>query len=128
MKGRKKMNRELHSWSFYQLEEFVRYKALEKGIIFKEVDPRHTSQKCSRCAYIRRQNRKGSLFKCLQCNFTTDADRNAALNVKGDYIRDSIQLFLEMESPIIFQKRHKPAEGGISILSGAQVSSPIVAS
>jgi IS605 OrfB family transposase len=128
MRGRKRMNRELHSWPFFQLEEFVKYKALEKGIFFKEVDPRHTSQKCSRCKYINRNNRKSSMFKCLECGFTTDADRNAALNVKADYFDKSIQLFLGIESPIIIQKRQKLAEGGISIFSGAQISSPNVAS
>ncbi|MHA2251326.1 MAG: RNA-guided endonuclease InsQ/TnpB family protein [Candidatus Kariarchaeaceae archaeon] len=128
MRGQKRMNREFHSWPFFQLEEFVRYKAKEKGIIFKEVDPRYTSQKCSRCHHVNRNNRKGSLFRCQNCGYTTDADRNAALNIKNDYIHNSIHLFLAMENPIIIHHRQKPAEGGISIFSGAQISSPIVAS
>ncbi len=130
LKGRKRMNREFHSWSFFQLEEFVKYKALEKGIIIKEVDPRHTSQKFSKCKYVHRKNRKNSLFKCLFCGFTTDADRNAAINIREDYIDQTIESFVELNSPTIieFSLRQKPAEEGISILSGTQISSPNVTS
>ncbi len=128
MRGRKRMNREFHSWSFFQLEEFVRYKAKEKGIIFKEVDPQYTSQKCSKCQTINQKNRKGYLFRCQNCAYTTDADRNAALNIRNDYFNDSIKLFLEIEAPIIVHNRKNLAEVGISIFSGAQISSPNVAS
>ena len=130
MNGRKRMNREFHSWSFFQLQEFVKYKSLERGIIIKEVDPRHTSQKCSKCKYIDENNRKRSVFKCLDCGFTTDADRNAAINIREDYIDLSIEKFVELHSPILLElsMRHKPAEEGISFFSGAKVSSPSVAS
>ncbi|MHA2169855.1 MAG: RNA-guided endonuclease InsQ/TnpB family protein [Candidatus Kariarchaeaceae archaeon] len=126
----KKMNRELHSWTFFQLEEFVRYKMKEKGIIFKEIDPRFTSQKCSHCGHISRSNRKSSQFKCRRCGYRSDADRNAAINIKQDYIDYSTQLFVETETPISIPipKRQNLAEEGISIFSGAQVSSPNVAS
>ncbi|MHA2091446.1 MAG: RNA-guided endonuclease InsQ/TnpB family protein [Candidatus Kariarchaeaceae archaeon] len=130
MKATKRMNRELHSWAFFQLEEFVRYKMKEKGIIFKEIDPRYTSQKCSHCGYISRSNRKSSQFQCRRCGYRSDADRNAAINIEHDYIDYSTQLFVETETPISIPIpiRQNLAEEGISIFSGAQVSSPNVAS
>ncbi|MHA2089417.1 MAG: RNA-guided endonuclease InsQ/TnpB family protein [Candidatus Kariarchaeaceae archaeon] len=130
MKASKKMNRELHSWPFFQLEVFLRYKMKEKGMYFCEIDPRYTSQKCSRCGYITKNNRNGSQFKCHKCKYTTDADRNAAINIEQDYFDYSILLFVETETPISFtiQSRQNLAEEGISIFSGAQVSSPNVAS
>lgn len=130
MKGRNRMNREFHSWPFYQLEEFVKYKAKEKGILFKDVNPMYTSQKCSRCKYIDGNNRKGSLFRCRKCNYQTDSDRNAALNIKEDYIELCIESFVHLHSPIKleFSMRQNLAEEGISIFSGTQVGSPNVAS
>jgi IS605 OrfB family transposase len=130
MKASKRMNRELHSWPFFQLEEFVRYKMKEKGSIFQEIDPRHTSQKCSRCGCINGNNRSRSSFRCRGCDYRSDADRNAAINIKHDYIDYSIQLFVEIETPIsiAIPKRQNLAEEGISIFSGAQISSPNVAS
>ncbi|MHA2090315.1 MAG: RNA-guided endonuclease InsQ/TnpB family protein, partial [Candidatus Kariarchaeaceae archaeon] len=128
IKATKKMNRELHSWPFFQLEVFLRYKMKEKGMIFKEINPHYTSQKCSRCNYISRGNRKQSQFRCRKCGYLTDADRNAAINIKQDYFYDSTQLFVETETPITIPSRQNLAEDGIAIFSGAQVSSPNVAS
>ena len=82
----KKMNKWLHSWSFYQLQLFTEYKAKEKGILVKYVDPRYTSQKCSRCGFRDKQNRNKHQFKCKHCGFKYDADLNAALNIKQNYI------------------------------------------
>ena len=82
----KKMNKWLHSWSFYQLQLFTEYKAKEKGILVKYVDPRYTSQKCSRCGFKDKQNRNKHQFKCKHCGFKYDADLNAALNIKQNYI------------------------------------------
>jgi IS605 OrfB family transposase len=130
MKTSKRINRELHSWPFFQLEVFLRYKMKEKGMIFKEIDPSYTSQKCNRCGFISRTNRKGSQFKCRKCCYSSDADRNAAINIKHDYIDYSTQLFVETETPIslTIPIRENLAEEGISIFSGTQVSSPNVTS
>ncbi|GHO50781.1 RNA-guided endonuclease InsQ/TnpB family protein [Ktedonospora formicarum] len=60
--------RRLHSWSFAQFHTLLTYKAQEKGISVVKVDPRHTSQTCSRCGHQARQNRRSqSLFlgSCL---------------------------------------------------------------
>jgi len=46
---RKDQRRENNNWSFYQLEQFLTYKAAEKGIGLVFVDPRYTSQRCSKC-------------------------------------------------------------------------------
>lgn len=79
---RKKQRKELNSWSFYQLEQFLTYKALAKGIHVEHVDARYTSQRCSECGDIKRSNRKSqSGFKCTKCGFRLNADLNAARNI-----------------------------------------------
>jgi len=87
---RKKQRTEVHKWNFYQFEQFLKYKAEEKGIQVEYVSARYTSQKCSKCGHISRSNRKTqSNFKCVQCSYQLNADLNAAFNIKQNYL-DSI--------------------------------------
>jgi len=74
--------RRLHSWSFAILKGYIVYKAEGKGIRVEGVDPRHTSQTCSRCGFQSRSNRRSqSEFWCRACGYRTNADRNASLNI-----------------------------------------------
>ena len=81
-KGTTKVRRMLHSWPFAQLLSFVRYKAALAGVGVIEEDPRHTSQRCSRCGHTERANRpKRSVFRCKACGYGVHADLNAARNL-----------------------------------------------
>ena len=73
--------RKLNNWAFYELEEFLKYKAETLGKSVVTIDPRYTSQKCSVCGHIYRGNRKGHSFKCVKCGFQIHADLNAARNI-----------------------------------------------
>jgi len=74
-------------WNFYQFEQFITYKAQANGIGIEYVDARYTSQKCSKCKHISRSNRKSqSVFKCVQCGFSLNADVNASQNIKQNYL------------------------------------------
>ncbi|MGD0329370.1 MAG: transposase [Nitrososphaeria archaeon] len=77
----RKFNRKLGGWSYGQLLSLLKYKAENLGKIVVEVNPRHTSQRCSKCGYIDRNNRHGLGFHCRQCGFQLDADLNAARNI-----------------------------------------------
>ncbi|GHO78183.1 transposase [Ktedonobacter sp. SOSP1-85] len=78
--------RRLHTWSFAQLYGFIAYKAQERGIVVERVDPRHTSQTCSRCGHQERNNRRSqSLFHCRFCGYQLNADLNAAINIRDKY-------------------------------------------
>jgi IS605 OrfB family transposase len=79
--------RRLHSWSFAQLKTFLTYKAEERGCTVVAVDPRHTSQTCSRCGHQSRTNRRSrSRFQCRACGFSLHADLNAARNIAAKYL------------------------------------------
>ena len=73
--------RKLNNWAFYELEQFIRYKAEAMGKSVVSIDPRYTSQKCSACGHLDKGNRKGHLFKCVKCGFQIHADLNAARNI-----------------------------------------------
>lgn len=104
----KRFNKKLGNWSYYQLENFIQYKAEELGKLTIKVDPRHTSQKCSKCGHTERSNRNGSQFKCKKCGFELNADLNASRNIanfgKSDFGR------LNVIQPIVSanQNEHKP--------------------
>ena len=90
-KNGKRFNRLLGSWSPNELERFVVYKAEAKGKVAVEVNPRHTSQRCSRCGFVHRWNRHGLRFRCGNCGFELNADLNASRNIevlgKSEYLR-----------------------------------------
>lgn len=76
----------LHSWAFAQLASFIRYKAEARGCTVAGVDPRHTSQRCSRCGHTARNNRRArAWFKCRVCGFQLHADLNGARNIAAKY-------------------------------------------
>ncbi|TCO53175.1 RNA-guided endonuclease InsQ/TnpB family protein [Actinocrispum wychmicini] len=79
---RKPQRATLHSWSFAQLGQFLRYKARRVGVAFVQVDPAYTSQTCHLCGHVDKKNRRSQAsFVCGRCGFVGHADYNAALNI-----------------------------------------------
>ena len=68
------------SWSkFFRM---LKYKAADAGRRIEEIDPRYTSQECSECGFVCRDNRKTQAdFACTSCGHTDNADHNAAVNI-----------------------------------------------
>jgi len=78
-----------HIWAFRRLVEYVGYKAPQYGVSVEQVEPNHTSQRCSRtdCGFTHEDNRDGEQFCCLKCGYEVNADYNAAKNVGIRYVR-----------------------------------------
>ncbi|RLI41175.1 transposase [Candidatus Bathyarchaeota archaeon] len=77
----KSHRRRMSLWAFSKLQKFIQYKALEEGIDVQFVDPKHTSQRCSKCGHICQSSRNGSVFRCGACNYCAHADYNASKNI-----------------------------------------------
>ena len=81
---RKKQRAERLSWAFYQLRQFITYKAKLLGVPVILIDPRNTSRTCSKCGHCEKANRKKQAeFVCLSCGFSDNADFNAAKNIRN---------------------------------------------
>src|SRR6266699_847394 len=79
--------RRMHAWSFAQFHTFLSYKAQARGIQVVKVDPRHTSQMCSKCGQQTRNNRRSqSLFLCRACGYCLNADLNASINIRDKHL------------------------------------------
>jgi IS605 OrfB family transposase len=76
-----------HKWAFNRLYEYVEYKAAEHGINVEQVDPEHTSRRCSTCGFTHPGNREGEAFECQKCEYENNADYNAAKNIGLRYLR-----------------------------------------
>src|SRR5262249_14109418 len=73
---------ERHAWDFFQLRQYLTYKAAWAGVPVYLVDPRNTSGTCSACAYCAKANRKSQAeFSCQRCGFAAHVDYNAARNI-----------------------------------------------
>jgi putative transposase len=77
---------ERHSWAFFQMRQYITYKAAWAGIPVVLVDPKNTSRTCPRYGYCSKDNRKSqAVFACTNpqapCAFTGHADHVGASNV-----------------------------------------------
>ncbi|MEM3170689.1 MAG: transposase [Candidatus Nitrosotenuis sp.] len=80
--GQGNNKRKLNSWSFYELQRQVEYKAAWEGIPVKFIDPKRTSKLCPVCGgslQEDRQNRRK--LWCSNCGKYMDRDVVASMNI-----------------------------------------------
>jgi IS605 OrfB family transposase len=87
----RKNEKNLHTWSFYRLSQYIQYKAEQAGIKVEYVNPAYTSQTCPDCGF--RNKMKDRTYQC-GCGYKSHRDRVGALNI--------------ISAPVVFGKR-KPA-------------------
>ncbi|HEY5025637.1 MAG TPA: transposase [Acidimicrobiales bacterium] len=76
------LNRSISDAGWGQLLQLIAYKAEDAGREVIAVDPRHTSQRCSSCGHLDRENRRTQAeFRCRACGHEAHADVNAAMNI-----------------------------------------------
>jgi putative transposase len=97
-KHTRSFNYGLNSWSFYQLQKFIEYKAKLDGVPITYVEPRNTSKECSRCGCI--GIREDKSFKCPTCGHVDHADANASFNIslRPPLVEDVGQLHVDRDA------------------------------
>jgi putative transposase len=76
----RRMNRLLRRFGQRYFTQTLEERQAELGFTLERVDPAYTSQSCSSCGFVHRNNRQGNNFKCLSCGRHAHADVNAAKN------------------------------------------------
>ena len=97
------------SWSYYDLEQKLTYKASLAGQKVVKVKPEYTSQRCPICGAIDKHSRDKSnhVYKCSHCGYQSDDDRIGAMNLYQlgqEYLKGN-------ESPGIQSPSGKPGDG-----------------
>ncbi len=82
-----KYNKWIHRWSFYELQKFIEYKALAKGIRVVYVNPAYTSKTCSVCHNLETIRHSG-FVECKVCGHKSDSDFGASKNIAQLYQRN----------------------------------------
>ena len=72
------------SWAFYQLEQFLTYKAHLNNSEVVEVSAKYTSQRCPKCGVIKKDNRNHEKheYHCDNCGYRSNDDRIGAMNIQ----------------------------------------------
>ena len=77
-----KQRQDKRSWAFYQLEQYLKYKAEAAGSLMINVNPRYTSQRCPVCGIVDKSQRHYNKheYRCV-CGYRSNDDRIGALNL-----------------------------------------------
>ena len=83
VKQKSGLNRTILNASFYQFVSMIQYKTIMlNDKLFVKVNPQYTSQECSNCGNIDKNNRpKQDKFKCTACNFEINPDIQASQTI-----------------------------------------------
>lgn len=98
-----RVSRLLKHWSNPLIRDSLIKLCEEQGVLVTLVDNEYNSQRCNKCGWTQKANRKGKNFKCLNCHHEDDADANASYNI--------LVRFNLVELPFGFRKLKKNIEG-----------------
>lgn len=82
-KQQKSGKRQLRSWAFYQLEQFLGYKARLAGSAVVKVAAEYTSQRCPKCGGIHKEYRHHDIHEyiCKNCGYRANDDLTGVRNI-----------------------------------------------
>jgi len=81
MLEQKKFSKSISDASWSLLIQLLSYKAVEAGRTTVSVDPRNTSQRCSRCLELVPKDLSVRIHSCPYCGLKIDRDLNASINI-----------------------------------------------
>ena len=82
VKAKSGLNKSILDQGWSMLVKILEYKQQWRGGLLVKIDPRYTSQTCSSCGHVAKENRQTqSKFECVECGFSENADINASRNI-----------------------------------------------
>ena len=82
VKAKSGLNKSILDQGFSMMIDMLEYKQLWRGGLLIKINPRYTSQTCSQCQHIAKENRQTQAkFECVKCMYVANADFNAACNI-----------------------------------------------
>ncbi|ENW30099.1 RNA-guided endonuclease InsQ/TnpB family protein [Acinetobacter lwoffii] len=82
VKAKSGLNKSILDQGWSMLVNMLVYKQQWRGGLLVKVDPKYTSQTCSSCGHVAKENRLTQAnFSCVECSFGENADINASRNI-----------------------------------------------
>lgn len=82
VKAKSGLNRSILNGGFYMFRSRLEAKTRARGGVVVAVNPAYTSQTCSACGHVAKENRPDqATFCCVACGHMANADINAAQNI-----------------------------------------------
>lgn len=82
VKAKSGLNKSILDQGWFEFRRQLEYKQSWRGGYVIAIPPQHTSQRCSCCGYVSRDNRTTQAkFACVECGHSENADINAARNI-----------------------------------------------
>ena len=82
VKAKSGLNKSILDQGWSMLVNMLVYKQQWRGGLLVKVDPKYTSQTCSSCGHVAKENRLTQAnFSCVECGFSENADINASRNI-----------------------------------------------
>ncbi len=82
VKAKSGLNKSILDQGWSMLVGMLEYKQQWRGGLLVKVDPKYTSQTCSSCGHVAKENRlTQAKFSCVECGFSENADINASRNI-----------------------------------------------
>jgi len=82
IKAKSGLNKSILDQGWYEFRRQLEYKLQWRGGRLITINPQYTSQTCSKCGHIHKDNRESqAVFVCKACRYTDNADINASKNI-----------------------------------------------
>ena len=82
VKAKSGLNKSILDQGWSMLVNMLVYKQQWRGGLLVKVDPKYTSQTCSSCGHVAKENRLTQAnFSCVECSFGENADINVSRNI-----------------------------------------------
>ena len=82
VKAKSGLNKSILDQGWSMTVGMLEYKQAWNGGLLVKVNPKYTSQTCSQCGHVAKENRlTQARFECVECGYVANADLNAACNI-----------------------------------------------